>query len=154
MSENYLLVPAIVHFNFGSKKVNMTDYQIDVTIDNGCHYIEAIDAKGRKNYSIQKGSEVKQDASIKVSILKTPDKQFDSDIKRLKKALQSNDKNDPKKYTENITFSFATNDDKDFAHMKFKGYISEIYTEMDEETALSEVTAEIAIYDPSTFKIK
>ena len=154
MAENYLLVPAIVHFNLGPKKINITDYQIEITINNGCHYTESIDAKGRRSYAIQKGGEVLQEGSIKVSILKTPDKKFDSDIKTLKKALKKNDENDPKKYTENILFTFATSDDKAFAHLKFKGYVSEISTDMDSETGLTETTAELEIYDPTTFNIK
>jgi hypothetical protein len=153
MAEN-LLVPAIVHFNLGSKKLSITDYQMVITIGNGCQYIESIDSKGRRAYALQKGGEIVQEADIKVSVLKTPDKKFDDEIKKLEDALQATMNNDPKKYVEDMLFSFATSYDKPFAHMKFQGYVSEITTEVDAETALQEIIAEIEIYDPTTFNIK
>ncbi|AWN82116.1 hypothetical protein [Candidatus Cardinium hertigii] len=153
MAEN-LLVPAIVHFNLGSKAVNITDYQVAITIKNGCHYVESLNAKGISVYDIRKGGELIQSGDIKVSVLKTPDKKFDDDIEKLEKALKETGENDPKKYTESMLFTFATNDDKPFTHIQFDGYVSEISSTVNEETAFQEVTAEIEIYDPISFTIK
>ncbi len=153
MAEN-LLVPAIVHFNLGSKKLSITDYQMVFTISNGSQYVEAIDAKGRRAYALQKGGEVVQEADAKVSVLKTPDGKFDDDIKNLEQALKATTENDPKKYVEDMLFSFATSDDKPFAHVKFQGYVSEVTSNVDADTALQEITADIEIYDPTTFAIK
>ena len=153
MAEN-LLAPSIVHFNLGSKKLSITGYQIEITISNGCKYIESIDSKGKRAYALQKGEEIAQESDIKISVLKTPDKKFNDEIKKLQDALKETSENDPKKYVKDMLFSFATSDDKPFAHMKFQGYVSEITNNVDSETSLQEITAEIEIYDPTTFSIK
>ncbi|TDG95293.1 hypothetical protein [Cardinium endosymbiont of Culicoides punctatus] len=153
MAEN-LLIPAIVHFNLGSKSIQLTGYNIGITLDNGSNYVDAVNAKGKTIYAIRKGGEIVQEADIKVSILKTPDKNFDDDIKKLSSALASTKENDPKKYVENISFSFATNDDKTFTHIQFQGYVSEISSELDAETSLLEVIFGIVIYDPMSFTLK
>lgn len=153
MAEN-LLIPAIVHFNLGSKSVQITDYSIAIALDNGCKYVDSTSAQGKAAYAIHKGGEIQQSADIKISVLKTPDKKFDDEIKKLEKALESTKENDPKKYVENMLFSLATNDDKPFTHIQFQGYVSEISNEVDAETSLQEVTAELEIYDPVSFVIK
>ncbi|WP_243018233.1 MULTISPECIES: hypothetical protein [Candidatus Cardinium] len=153
MAEN-LLVPAIVHFNLGSSKVNITDYHIGVAVENGCQYVRSINAQGKAVYAIHKGGEIRQKTDIKVSILKTPDKKFDDEIKKLEKNLKTTKENDPKKYVEDILFSLATNDDKPFTHIQFQGYVSEMSSEVDTETGLQEVTAELTVYDPVSFVIK
>lgn len=153
MADN-LLIPAIVHFNLGSSKVSITDYHIAIALENGSGYVRSINSQGKAVYSIQKGGEIKQTADVKVSILKTPDKKFDDDIKKLEKNLLATKENDPKKYVENMLFSLATNDDKPFTHLQFQGYVSEVKNEVDAETGLQEVTAELSIYDPVSFCIK
>ncbi|ROT46930.1 hypothetical protein [Candidatus Cardinium hertigii] len=153
MADN-LLVPAIVHFNLGSSALPITDYHIAITLENGCKYVESINSKGKTAYAIRKGGEIVQTSDIKVSVLKTPDKKFDDEIKKLEKALEATKENDPKKYVENILFSIATNDDKPFAHIQFQGYVSDMSSEVDPETALQEITAELEIYDPVSFVIK
>ncbi|CAH2559992.1 hypothetical protein [Cardinium endosymbiont of Oedothorax gibbosus] len=153
MTEN-LLIPAIVHFNLGSSKVNITDYHIAIALENGSQYVRSINAQGKAVYAIRKGGEIGQATDIKVSVLKTPDKKFDDDIKKLEKALEVTKENDPKKYVENMLFSIATNDDKPFTHIQFQGYVSEMSSEVDAETGLQEVTAELAVYDPVSFVIK
>ncbi|WP_342265096.1 hypothetical protein [Cardinium endosymbiont of Philonthus spinipes] len=153
MADN-LLVPAIVHFNLGSSKVSITDYHIAVTIENGSEYIRSVNAQGKSAYAICKGGEIRQKADIKVSILKTPDGKFDDDIKKVEKNLDASKENDPKKYVENMLFSFATNDDKPFAHIQFQGYVCEKSEDVDPETQIPVVTAELAVYDPVSFVIK
>lgn len=153
MADN-LLVPSIVHFNLGSSKVNITDYNMEITISNGCKYLLSIDGKGKRTYPLQKGQDVTQEAKINVAILKTPDKKFDDDIKKLEDALKDTVENDPKKYVKDMLFAFATNDDTTFANISFQGYVGELTHEVDEETALQEVHGEIDIYDPTTFNIK
>ncbi|MEF2228572.1 MAG: hypothetical protein V3581_00780 [Candidatus Cardinium sp.] len=153
MAEN-LLIPAIVHFNLGSSKVSITDYHIAIALGNECQYIRSINAQGKSVYAIRKGGEIEQTTDIKVSILKTPDKKFDDDIKKIEKNLEATKESDPKKYVENMLFSIATNDDKPFTHIQFQGYVSEMSSEVDPETGLQEVTAELAVYDPVSFVIK
>ena len=53
-----------------------------------------------------------------------------------------------------MLFSIATNDDKPFTHMQFQGYVSDMSSEVDPETGLQEITAELSIYDPVSFVIK
>lgn len=149
-----LLVPAIVHFNLGSSALQITDYNIAITIKNGCNYISSINSKGQTAYAIKKGGEIEQEGQTQVSVLKTPDKKFDDEIKKLEKALKSKKENDPKKYVQDILFSIATNDDKPFTHIQFQGYVNEVSSEVDPETSLQEVTAELEIYDPVSFVIK
>lgn len=153
MADN-LLIPAIVHFNLGSSKVSITDYHIAISLENGSQYVRSINAQGKAVYAIRKGGEIGQTTDIKVSVLKTPDKKFDDDIKKLEKNLDASKENDPKKYVENMLFSIATNDDKPFTHIQFQGYVSEMSSEVDHETGLQEVTAELAVYDPVSFVIK
>ncbi|MGI2257289.1 hypothetical protein ACRRVD_01820 [Candidatus Cardinium hertigii] len=153
MAEN-LLIPAIVHFNLGSSKVSITDYHIAVALENRSQYVRSINGQGKAVYAIHKGAEINQTADVKVSILKTPDKKFDDDIKKIEKNLNATKENNPDKYVENMLFSIATNDDKPFTHMQFQGYVSDISSEIDAETGLQEVTAELSIYDPVSFVIK
>ena len=153
MAEN-LLIPAMVHFNLGSSKVSITDYHIAVALENGSQYVRSINAQGKSIYAIRKGGEIGQETDIKVSILKTPDKKFDDDIKKIEKNLDATKENDPKKYVENMLFSIATNDDKPFTHIQFPGYVSEVSSEVDPETGLQEVTAQLTVYDPVGFVIK
>lgn len=151
---NNLLVPAIVHFNLGSSKVSITGYSISVTLGNGSQYVRSINAQGKSVYAIYKGGEIQQVADIKVSVLKTPDKQFDDDIKKLEQALEATKENDPKKYVQDVSISLATNDDKPFTHIQFRGYVSEMNSEVDPETGLQEVAVELVVYDPVSFVIK
>ena len=153
MADN-LLIPAIVHFNLGSSKVSITDYHIAVSLENGAQYVRSINGQAKAVYAIHKGGEIKQTADVKVSILKTPDKKFDDDIKKIEKNLNATKENNPDKYVENMLFSIATNDDKPFTHMQFQGYVSDMSSEVDPETGLQEVTAELSIYDPVSFVIK
>ncbi|MGI2262169.1 hypothetical protein ACRRVA_02580 [Candidatus Cardinium hertigii] len=153
MADN-LLIPAIVHFNLGSSKVSITDYHIAVALENGAQYVRSINGQAKAVYAIHKGGEIKQTADVKVSILKTPDKKFDDDIKKIEKNLNATKENNPDKYVENMLFSIATNDDKPFIHMQFQGYVSDMSSEVDPETGLQEVTAELSIYDPVSFVIK
>ncbi|MBX9890107.1 MAG: hypothetical protein K2X94_02470 [Amoebophilaceae bacterium] len=154
MSNNFLS-PSMVHFNVGSSKVNITNYDIRIAITNNCQYHSATDnTKGQKSYGLQKGQDVAQAADIKVAVIKTPDKKFDDDIQKLAKAIKNTKESDPKKYIQDILFSFATNDDKPFAHISFQGYISEVFHSTNSVTNLQEVLAHIAIYDPTTFNIK
>ena len=153
MADN-VLVPAIVHFNLGSSALNITNYDIAITLENGSQYVESINAQGITVYAIRKGSEIAQTSDIKVAVLKTPDKKFDDDIKKLESALKVTRENDPSKYSEDMLFSIATNDDKPFAHIQFKGYVSEMSCSIDSETALQEITAELQIGDPVSFVIK
>ena len=152
---NNLLSPSMVHFNIGSSKVSITNYDIRVAITNKCGYRSATDnTKGQKSYALHKGQDVAQEADIKVAVIKTPDKKFDDDIQKLAKAIKNTKESDPKKYVQDILFSFATNDDKPFAHISFQGYVSEVFNTTDSVTNLQEISAQIAIYDPTTFNIK
>ncbi len=153
MAEN-LLIPAIVHFNLGSSKVNVTDYNIAISLENRSQYSASINAQGKPVYALCKAGEIKQTADIKVSILKTPDGKFDDDIKKLEKNLAATKENDPKKYVESMLFSFATNDDKPFAHIKFQGFVHKMSTDVDAETELQEAIAELFVYDPISLDIK
>ncbi|AXI24301.1 Putative Afp-like protein [Cardinium endosymbiont of Sogatella furcifera] len=151
---NNLLVPSIVHFNLGASKVSITDYHIAITIENGSEYIRSVNAQGKSTYAISKGEQIAQKADIKVSILKAPDGGFDDDIKKLEKNLDAAKENDPKKYVEDMLFSFATNDDKPFAHIQFRGYVSHIEPDVDPETQIPLAVAELSVYDPMSFVIK
>lgn len=153
MADN-LLVPAMVHFNLDSSPVHITDYHIAVTLDNGCNYVRSINAKGQAVYAIHKGGEMTPTAKIEIAILKTPDQKFNEDIKKVEKALEDTKENDPKKYVKNMLFSFSTNDGKPFTHIQFQGYISEMDSQVNTETALQEIKAELELYDPVSLVIK
>lgn len=75
-------------------------------------------------------------------------------ILKNRKNLNATKENNPDKYVENMLFSIATNDDKPFTHMQFQGYVSDMSSEVDPETGLQEITAELSIYDPVSFVIK
>jgi hypothetical protein len=153
MAEN-LLVPAIVHFNLGSKAVNMTDYDINVTLSNGSEYTRTVSANGKAAYQIQKGGEISLSTGMTVTVVHAPDKTFDDDIKNLQKNLEESKSNDPKKYVKSMCFSFCTNEDKPFNHLQFEGFVSDIKKHPDEKKGLLEVVAELTVYNPVSFSIR
>jgi len=148
-----LLSPNKLKFDLGGKSINITDYEINFAISNGCGYDPSTSStKGIPHYAIQKGS-LRQDYSITVWIIQVPDKKNNDDIKAIKSAYDNTRINDPKKYVTNILFMFTSNDDTIYTKIGFEGYVKDVEDYIDKTGNLSGIKAKIVVFDPMTLKI-
>lgn len=150
------ITPAKVQFSIGGTEVHIIDAQMNIKINNGCHYTKCTGELGVTTYMLVKGAEITRDGDLKVQTAKTGDGKGNAAIETLITKQQLTEQHDdPKDYLESIVFVVKNSGgEKKVAEISFQGFVKEFNEFEPVGTAPPKQEAEIELYDPETLKIE
>lgn len=154
MAQTHLMTPAYTHLTIDGHEIKISKGDLSFSSTNNTTYTLTTADSGHREFLMTKGSGMENVGQVVVSIIETPDGSTKDSISRVKKELaKSQNKGNPKDYTETIVFMVSNSDHKPMIEISFEGYVKDVQRIAPEKEGFVTYTVTIVEFNGDSFKI-